>query len=74
MRVKLHQNTSGDQFEVGGSCELEATSDGIDILNKIVKLQSLGSEFGVRSCNTTLPEQEEGKERDASTMQKRLDE
>ncbi len=37
MRVKLHQKTSGDQFEVVGSFELEATSDGIDILNKIVK-------------------------------------
>ena len=35
-RVKLHQNTSGDQFEVWGSCELEATNDGIDILNKDV--------------------------------------
>jgi len=36
MRVKLHQKTSGDQFEVVGSFELEATSDGIDILNKDV--------------------------------------
>ncbi len=35
-RVKLHQNTSGHQFEVWGSYELEATSDGIDILNKDV--------------------------------------
>ncbi len=36
MRVKLHQITSGDQFEMVGCFELEATSDGIDILNKDV--------------------------------------
>ena len=35
-RVKLHRKTDKDQFEVKGSLDLAATSDGIDILNEDV--------------------------------------
>ncbi len=56
--MKLHQNSSGDQFEVVGSFELEATSDGIDILNKDVTVtlgeysETVAGDYFVREDET----------------------